>query len=67
MINKKRVEDFISNLEEKAAAKVRGQIWDFLIAQNDPHVMFSLCTKFHAFIIKWMIIPKWCKSVLFRN
>ena len=66
MINKKRVEDFISNLEEKAAAKVRGQIWDFLIAQNDLHVMFSLCTKFHTFIIKWMIIPKWCKSVLFR-
>ena len=26
MINKKRVEDFISNLEEIAAAKVRGQI-----------------------------------------
>ena len=58
MINKKESEDFISNLEEKAAAKVRGQIWDFLIAENDSHVKFSLCTKFHAFIIKWMIIPK---------
>ena len=23
-------------LEEKAAAKVRGQIWDCLYAQNDP-------------------------------
>ena len=41
MINKKESEDFISNLEEKAATKVRGQIWDFLIAENDSHVMFS--------------------------
>ena len=41
MINKKESEDFISNLEEKAAAKVRGQIWDFLIAENDSHVKFS--------------------------
>ena len=48
----RRVEDFIGNLEEKAAAKVRGQIWDGPIAQNDPYVIFLLCTKFHAFMIK---------------
>ena len=48
-------EDFIGNLEEKAAAKVRGQIWDGPIAQNDPYVIFLLCTKFHAFMIKWTI------------
>ena len=45
----------IGDLEEKAAAKVRGQIWDGPIAQNDPYIMFLLCTKFHAFIIKWTI------------
>ena len=54
----RRVEDFIGNLEEKTAAKVRGQIWDGPIAQNDPYVMFLLCTKFHAFMIKWTIHPK---------
>ena len=54
----RRVEDFIGNLEEKAAAKVRGQIWDGPIAQNDPYVMFLLCAKFHAFMIKWTIHSK---------
>ena len=64
MINKKESEDFISNLEEKAATKVRGQIWDFLIAENDSHVMFSFVPIFQCFYRKWMIIPnKWCQSV----
>ena len=40
----RRVEDFIGNLEEKAAAKVRGQIWDGPIAQNDPYVMNDFLT-----------------------
>ena len=61
----RRVEDFIGNLEEKAAAKVRGQIWDGPIAQNDPYVMFLLCAKFHTFYDKVNDSPqKWYQSAL---